>query len=160
MNAPFLSGSAAPFDPFQRAAVVTSPADPATVLLQRWRAAGVAHIEANAQAAAAEEAYFAIAGPCPTTHLAGKELYDESMRGWWAGYEQAVGALSKEETRLGFLGDDLETAIINAPATPLGIAAKIELALHWLPDDPHDDYLPILLAAKADAERLAGRAQA
>jgi hypothetical protein len=81
---------------------------------------------------------------------------DEVCKKWWIGYEQACGALCKEGDRLGFLKDDLEKAIIACPGTPLGIAAKIELALYWLPADPYDDYLPtILLAAKADADRLA-----
>src|SRR5260221_7641277 len=65
MTAPFLSGSAAPFDPFERAAVVTGPADPATVLLQRWRAADAAHTETEERCFAAEQAYKAIAGETP-----------------------------------------------------------------------------------------------
>jgi hypothetical protein len=180
-----LSTFSAPFDPFQRAAVVTRPADPATVLLRRWRAADAAHTEMEARVFAAEQAYKAIAGEnlnpadggfvfadmpqadratdpdwFEKTRSRLRDDLDEPCKKWWTGYEQACGDLDEEARRLGFLADDLAAAIINGPATPLGIAAKIELALYWLPDDPTDDYLPsILLAAKADAERLAGRAR-
>jgi hypothetical protein len=169
-------------DPVQGAAVVTSQADPVLDLLRRWRATAAANIEANARARAADEAYRKRAGGCPTfgdrqspfapkpeiarstdpdgfkkiRPIVLREDLDDAKKRWWIGYFEACGALSDEEDRLAFLQDDLEKAILSAPATPLGIVAKIELALDNIPVNPIDDYLPsILAAAKADAERLA-----
>jgi hypothetical protein len=150
MSAPFLNGPSSPRDPFQGARLTAAApvADPYADLLIRWRRAHAAVRAANVRAMTADRAY------CEANP--GNPFPKQANPAWWDGYEQDCRALIDDEDRLSKVEDGLFRAILAGPAMAAGIAAKIEVALAYLPDDFAAELGgEIIMAAKADAEHIA-----
>jgi hypothetical protein len=153
MNAPFLNGASSPRDPFQgaRLSAAVPAADPYADLLIRWRRAYAAVRAANVRAMTADRAY------CDANP--GSPFPKQANPAWWDGYEQDCRALLDED-RLSKVEDGLFRAILAGPALVAGIAAKIEVALAYLPNDFAAELGgEVIMAAKADAERVAEKGE-
>ncbi len=157
-RAVLLAGAASAALAMPFAAVSTAPAvEPLLELAKRWRATDRARGETNAKVHAAERAFVKKNGRPP--ELVATAAVKEA---WWRDHNEALGSLIDEDRRAEAAVASLCEAIINTAATtPAGIAAKLEVAMAYSASshDPGEDYSwAFILAAKADAERLAGGA--